>query len=68
MMSLIIGIGVVLVLTIVYLIFRVSNLVKVAKGELHDEVSKNNGVHASLFVFFMLAGLGAFFLVFMDSF
>jgi cytochrome c oxidase subunit II len=61
MMSLIIGIGVVLVFTILYLIFKVSNLVSIAKGKKTDEVSESNGVHASLFVLFTLAGLGAFF-------
>lgn len=61
MMSLIIGIGVVLVLTILYLIFRVSSLVNVAKGKNHDEVSKNNGLHATLFVLVTIAGLGLFF-------
>ena len=61
MMSLIIGIGVVLVLTILYLIFRVSRLVSIAKGKQQDEVSKNNGVHGTLFMVTMIAGLGAFF-------
>ena len=61
MMSLIIGIGVVLVLTIFYLIFKVSSLVRVAKGERQDDVSKNNGVHATLFLVTLIAGLGAFF-------
>lgn len=61
MMSLIIGIGVVLVLTIFYLIFRVSSLVRVAKGENQDDVSKNNGMHATLFMVTLFAGLGAFF-------
>lgn len=61
MMSLIIGIGVVLVLTIFYLIFKVSSLVRIAKGERQDDVSKNNGVHATLFLVTLIAGLGAFF-------
>lgn len=61
MMSLIIVVGVVLVLTILYLIFRISSLVGIAKGKKVDEVSENNGIHATLFVVFMLLGLGAFF-------
>lgn len=61
MMSLIIGIGVILVLTILYLIFRVSSLVKVAKGDNDDQVSKSNGSHATLFVLFFVGGLIAFF-------
>lgn len=61
MMSLIIGIGVILVLTILYLIFRVSNLVSIAKGKKADGVSENNGMHALLFVVVTIAGLGAFF-------
>lgn len=61
MMSLIIGIGIILVLTILYLIFRVGSLVRVAKGENQDEVSKNNGIHATLFMLTMVGGLTAFF-------
>jgi cytochrome c oxidase subunit 2 len=61
MMSLIIGIGVVLVLTIFYLIFRVSRLVGIAKGKDPDGVSSSNGVHGNLFMLFMIGGLVAFF-------
>lgn len=61
MMSLIMGIGVVLVLTILYLIFRVSKLVSIAKGKQEDEVSQNNGIHAAMFMLFMVGGLAAFF-------
>ena len=61
MMSLIIGLGALLVLIILYLIFRVGSLVNIAKGKPDDRVSPNNGVHATLFMVFMLAGLGGFF-------
>ncbi|MCU0383031.1 MAG: cytochrome c oxidase subunit II [Cyclobacteriaceae bacterium] len=61
MMSLIIGIGIVLVLTILYLIFKVGKLVSIAKGKQAVDVSKSNGIHATLFVLFMVVGLGVFF-------
>src|SRR5688572_900694 len=61
MMSSIVVLGVVLILAILYLIFRVSNLVSVAKGVDEDKVSANNGVHGILFMVFMIVGLGGFF-------
>lgn len=61
MMSLIIGFGVILVLYILYLIFRVGNLVTVAKGPEDDRVDSANGVHALLFIIFMIVSLGGFF-------
>lgn len=61
MMSLIIVLGVVLVLAILYLIFRVSNLVSVAKGKDANKVSENNGTHATLFMVFLVVSLIAFF-------
>lgn len=61
MMSLIIILGVVLVLAILYLIFRVSNLVSVAKGKDENKVSENNGSHATLFMVFLVTSLAAFF-------
>jgi cytochrome c oxidase subunit 2 len=61
MMSLIIILGVVLVLAILYLIFRVSNLVGVAKGKDENKVSENNGSHATLFMVFLITSLIAFF-------
>ena len=60
-MSLIISLGVVLVLAILYLIFRVSSLVSVAKGKDVNKVSENNGSHATLFLVFLAASLIAFF-------
>ncbi|MBT1705236.1 cytochrome c oxidase subunit II [Chryseosolibacter indicus] len=61
MTSLIIGLGVILILYIFYLIFRVSNLVSIAKGRKTDRVDESNGVHAILFVVFMVISLGVFF-------
>jgi cytochrome c oxidase subunit II len=61
MMSLIIGLGVILVLYILYLIFRVGNLVSIAKGKREERLSPGNGIHAALFVVFMLVSLGVFF-------
>jgi cytochrome c oxidase subunit II len=60
-MSLIITLGVVLVLAILYLIFRVSSLVSVAKGKDENKVSENNGSHATLFMVFLAVSLIAFF-------
>jgi cytochrome c oxidase subunit II len=61
MMSLIIGLGVILILYILYLIFRVGNLVTIAKGKQEDRVDSSNGIHATLFIVFMIASLGGFF-------
>jgi cytochrome c oxidase subunit II len=61
MMSLIIGLGVVLVLIILYLIFRVSNLVSIAKGTKAERFDSSNGTNAVLFIVFMIASLGLFF-------
>lgn len=62
MTSLIIGLGVILVLVILYLIFRVSNLVSIAKGRKADERSdSSNSLNGALFVIFMVVSLGVFF-------
>jgi cytochrome c oxidase subunit II len=61
MMSLIIGLGVILILYILYLIFRVGSLVNIAKGKKDGRVDSSNGVNASLFIVFMVASLGGFF-------
>jgi cytochrome c oxidase subunit 2 len=61
MMSLIIGLGVLLVLIILYQIFRVSSLVGVAKGEENDRTSPGNSMHAALFIVFMIVSFVAFF-------
>jgi cytochrome c oxidase subunit II len=61
MMSLIIGLGVILVLVILYLIFRVSNLVSVAKGKPDDRTDSSNSANAAMFIIFMVVSLGVFF-------
>jgi cytochrome c oxidase subunit 2 len=61
MMNSIIVLGVILVLAIIYLIFRVGSLVNVAKGEDESRVEKGNGIHATLFLLFMVVSLTGFF-------
>ncbi|MFZ2905006.1 MAG: cytochrome c oxidase subunit II [Cyclobacteriaceae bacterium] len=61
MMNSVIVLGLILVLAILYLIFRVSSLVRVAKGEKEERVDSSNGLHALLFILFMIVGLGGFF-------
>ena len=61
MMSLIILIGVVLVLVILFLIFRVSSLVGIAKGKVEEKGDTWNKVNAALFVILSAAGLIWFF-------
>lgn len=59
-MSLIIGIGVVLVLAILYMIFRIGNLVGLVKGKA-DEVDEDaNAIHGWLFMAFLIGGLALF--------
>ncbi|MDZ7646312.1 MAG: hypothetical protein U5K54_03505 [Cytophagales bacterium] len=67
MMSLIIGLGVVLVLAILYLIFRIGNLVELVKGK-KDDVSSWNTANAYLLMLFMIGGLVSFVMVFSCSF
>lgn len=61
MMSLIIFLGVVLVLAILYMIFRVGNLVSIAKGEVDEKSGTANKVNAGLFIVFMIGSLSWFF-------
>lgn len=61
MMSLIVVLGVVLVLAILYMIFRVSNLVSIAKGEKDKKVDSWNSINAALFIVFMVVSFIAFF-------
>jgi cytochrome c oxidase subunit II len=60
-MSLIIGLGAILVLGVLYMIFRVTNLVAIAKGTKDDKVGPNNSLHGALFIIFMVVSLVAFF-------
>jgi cytochrome c oxidase subunit 2 len=59
-MNMIIGLGVVLVLGILYMIFRIGNLVEVVKGKKEEDNQWNN-INAILFMVFMIGGLGLFF-------
>jgi len=62
MMSLVIFLGVVLILAILYMIFRVSNLVSIAKGDVGNEkASTANKTNAALFIVFMVGSLVWFF-------
>lgn len=61
MMSLIIGLGILLILVILYMIFRVANLVTIAKGEKNDRSDSSNSLNAALFIVFMVVSLGVFF-------
>ncbi len=60
MMSLIIGLGVVLVLAILYMIFRIGNLVDLVKKD-EEDLSSGNSIHGYLFMAFCIIGLGVFF-------
>lgn len=59
MMSLIIGLGAILVLFILYLIFRIGRLVGLVKGTKEKE-HPGNDVHGLLFLLFCVIGLGVF--------
>lgn len=61
MTSLIIGLGVILILVILFLIFRISNLISVAQKKEEGQVDSSNGVNASLFLIFMIVSLAGFF-------
>lgn len=64
MITLIIGLGVLLLLGILYLIFRLTSLVGLAKDTSKDEdeaVTSANPINAALFLVFMVGGLGLFF-------
>lgn len=59
-MNIIIGIGIVLVLVILFMIFRIGNLVELVKGE-KEKVGSGNKVNAFLFMVFMVVGLVGFY-------
>jgi len=61
MMSLIISLGVILILAILYLIFRVSNLITIAKGPRDEKGGMANRVNAALFIVFMVVSFVGFF-------
>ena len=61
-MSIIIGVGVVLVLAILYMIFRIGNLVGLVKGKEAKEgkADSYNRLNASLFMVFSVVSIGGF--------
>lgn len=61
MMSLIIGLGVLLLLGILYMIFRLSSLVSIAKGKKDDLDGRSNSINAGLFIVFMVLSFVSFF-------
>lgn len=61
MFNLVIIVAVVLIIAIVYTIFRVTTLISIAKGESSNNVPSSNKTHATLFILFLIAGLGGFF-------
>jgi cytochrome c oxidase subunit 2 len=61
MMTLMIGLGVVLVLAILYMIFRIGNLVEVVKPKTGEEEDVSNGLHGYIFMFFLIGSLALFF-------
>lgn len=62
MTSVIIILSVVLILGILYMIFRVGNLISIAKGRNDaSKVEPDNAIHAFLFIVFMVVGLIGFF-------
>lgn len=61
MMSVIVGLGIVLVLAILYMLFRIGSLVGLVKGSSDEIDESSNNSHAYLFMLFLVAGLGVFF-------
>lgn len=61
MMNLIIGLGVVLLLGILFLIFRLGSLVRLASDKREDPVTSGNSINAALFIVFLVVGLGGLF-------
>lgn len=60
-MSLIIGLGLVLLLAILYMIFRIGNLVGLVKSKQEEGIDKSNSIHGYLFMVFSLGGLALFY-------
>ncbi|MEJ0056173.1 MAG: hypothetical protein WDN75_11210 [Bacteroidota bacterium] len=60
-MNIIIGIGIVLVLVILFMIFRITTLVGLVKEEGTKKVGSGNKVHAFLFMAFSILSLVGFF-------
>lgn len=62
MMNLLLGVGLLLIVAVLYMIFRIGRLVGVVKGKSDDTaVDSSNSTHAVLFLIFCFVGLAAFF-------
>ena len=61
MFQVVIGIGIVLILLILFMLFRIGTLLDVVRGVGSEQVSKNNKVHGALFVLFLIIGFGSMF-------
>ena len=61
MFEVIIAIGVILLLIILFTLFRIGRLVNVVKGADQEAVGTSNKVNAALMIFFMLGAFGLFF-------
>lgn len=61
MSNLAIGLGIVLLLAILYLLFRISTLLSVVKGNHTKRVTSSNKINAALFAVFLVVGFGMFF-------
>jgi cytochrome c oxidase subunit 2 len=56
MTNILLGIGAILILVILYMIFRVGTLISVAKGSHHKRAGTSNKVNAALMVAFLVIG------------
>jgi cytochrome c oxidase subunit 2 len=57
MIGLITGIGIVLILAILLVLFRIQTLVELVKGNTHKKVTKSNKINAYLLLFFIIISL-----------
>jgi p-aminobenzoyl-glutamate transporter AbgT len=57
MLNIIIIIAAILILVILFAIFRVSSLVDVIKGDSSTKIPSSNGIQANLLLLFLIAGL-----------
>lgn len=60
-MNLIFGLGAVLVIAVLYMIFRIGNLVSLVKTKKEAGEDSWNNINAYFFLFFMIVGLSGFF-------
>ena len=65
MLNTIIIIAAILILVILFAIFRVSSLVDVIKGDSSTKIPSSNGTQANLLLLFLIVGLVGWFLLFL---